>query len=887
MPFDRTFWREGLFSLVCLVSALALLYLRPIQFSGLQLWLYLVPILLTLQRVRFAWFVVSMIVLEALAINAAVFFDRYIIETAGALSLVIGVAIGRRWISNDFVMASGIASLLLVSLPLVFILSVYWAGLEQLHAQVVAVRFATSAIVSLLIVESVLVGAAMLDWWILSPFRTADQQRVTLVQIGNYFTSIVFVAALFFGLLLIWQTWLGIARTALSEYVANRSQQLLSTSYITTRTRLQALQNTTVLLAESGRSVSEIHAEVKRQLALFAGQDAEQIQYVISTPGGAVYSQSAQIEVSAQYLIREAQEIIDIRPELVALSLPERGGGYSPTSVLLLEDSWVVLVFGSREVASNFEARASAPNNATATVGDILINQDLAGTSYSIWAEMQVVKDLDLQDAVLRPNGMLEMVVRSSRTDDYRIHLHGAADLKVDYPYWNLYVAYVKVSSWGALVALVLLFLALGLSRYLIAQQVGPLRTLSQVFKTWRTNPAGALGAGSVIHTLEGSSNSSLDEVWSLQENFRELARDVMVGQRRLTTIAANYDELLRSLPLGVLAVDDRHQIQFLNDALGDITEQRQEAIARLKEVATDMISKGKTVTEWQLGLDGRSPKSLLMVVNQRLDEKGQESGWWAIVTDLTEQKQTSAQLVQASKLATLGEMSTGMAHELNQPLNVISLATSNLKFLISKGRASEESTLPKLERIDGAVRRAASIIDHMRAYGRLAGEDLSIIEIYEIVRGACELLGEQLKLTNVELVNEVQSRGLTIRGNAIQLEQVLINLVNNARDAIRDSGNPGKVTVSAEERTGRVLLAVSDTGGGIPADVLPHIFEPFFTTKPVGKGTGLGGSISYGIVRDMQGDMWAENIEGGARITISLPIIRQHTSEPPSTEKQ
>jgi len=299
------------------------------------------------------------------------------------------------------------------------------------------------------------------------------------------------------------------------------------------------------------------------------------------------------------------------------------------------------------------------------------------------------------------------------------------------------------------------------------------------------------------------------------------------------------------------------------------------------------MISKGKTVTEWQLGLDGRSPKSLLMVVNQRLDEKGQESGWWAIVTDLTEQKQTSAQLVQASKLATLGEMSTGMAHELNQPLNVISLATSNLKFLISKGRASEESTLPKLERIDGAVRRAASIIDHMRAYGRLAGEDLSIIEIYEIVRGACELLGEQLKLSNVELVNEVQSRGLTIRGNAIQLEQVLINLVNNARDAIRDSGNPGKVTVSAEERTGRVLLAVSDTGGGIPADVLPHIFEPFFTTKPVGKGTGLGGSISYGIVRDMQGDMWAENIEGGARITISLPIIRQHTSEPPSTEKQ
>lgn len=887
MTIDRTFWREGLFSLVCLISALALLYLRPIQFSGLQLWLYMVPILLMFQRVRLIWFVFAMIVLEALAINRALFFDRYIIETAGSLSLVVGLSIGRRWVKNDFVMASGTASLLLFSLPLVYVLSIYWAGLEQLHAQVVAVRFATSSVLSLLIVESILIGAAMLDWWVLAPFRAPNNQRITLIQVGNYFTSIAFVAALFFGLLLVWQTWLGIAKTTVSEYVANRSQQLLSTSYLTTRNRMQALQNTAILLEESGRSVSEVHAELRRQLTLFAGQDVDQIHYVVSTPGGAVFSEAPKIEVSAQYLIRQAQELVDARPELVALSLPERGGGYSPASVLLLEDSWVVLVFTSPEIAINFEARASAQNVMAADDADVVFNQDLADISYSIWAEMQVVKDLNLKNAMLMPDGMLQMVVGPSQSDSFSAHLHGAADLTVNYPYWNLYVAYVRVASWAGLAALVLLFLALTVTRYLIRQQVGPLRELSKIFMTWRTSPAGALGAGSVMHALEGGSTSSLDEVWSLQENFRELARDVMLGQRRLTTIAANYDELLRSLPLGVLAVDDRHQIQFLNDALGDITEQRQEAISRLKEVAADMISRGKTVTEWQLSLDGRPPKSLLMVVNQRLDDKGQESGWWAIVTDLTEQKQTSAQLVQASKLATLGEMSTGMAHELNQPLNVISLATSNLKFLISKGRASEESTLPKLERIDGAVRRAASIIDHMRAYGRLAGEDLSIIEIYEIVQGACDLLGEQLKLTNVELVNAVQSRGLTIRGNAIQLEQVLINLVNNARDAIRDSGNSGKVTVSAEERTGRVLLAVTDTGGGIPADVLPHIFEPFFTTKPVGKGTGLGGSISYGIVRDMQGDMWAENIEGGARITISLPIIRQLTSESPSTEKQ
>jgi len=214
------------------------------------------------------------------------------------------------------------------------------------------------------------------------------------------------------------------------------------------------------------------------------------------------------------------------------------------------------------------------------------------------------------------------------------------------------------------------------------------------------------------------------------------------------------------------------------------------------------------------------------------------------------------------------------MAHELNQPLNVISLATSNLRFSIKKGKASPDNTMAKLDRIDGAVHRAASIIDHMRAYGRLAGEGLSEINIGEIVQGSCNLLTEQLKLANIALVNEVPSGGLLVQGNAIQLEQVLINLINNAKDAIREKGQAGQIIVDSEIAGGRILVRVTDNGGGIPDHALPHVFEPFFTTKPVGKGTGLGGSISYGIVREMQGDIWAENVPGGAQITISLPLL-------------
>ena len=125
----------------------------------------------------------------------------------------------------------------------------------------------------------------------------------------------------------------------------------------------------------------------------------------------------------------------------------------------------------------------------------------------------------------------------------------------------------------------------------------------------------------------------------------------------------------------------------------------------------------------------------------------------------------------------------------------------------------------------------------------------------------------------HIKLVNQVPLPGPSSTGNAIQLEQVFINLIGNARDAIAESSGSGEIALSLEVSNDRVLIRVRDNGGGIPQHVLPRIFEPFFTTKPVGKGTGLGGSISYGIIRDMQGEIWAENVTGGAQITISLPL--------------
>jgi C4-dicarboxylate-specific signal transduction histidine kinase len=179
---------------------------------------------------------------------------------------------------------------------------------------------------------------------------------------------------------------------------------------------------------------------------------------------------------------------------------------------------------------------------------------------------------------------------------------------------------------------------------------------------------------------------------------------------------------------------------------------------------------------------------------------------------------------------------------------------------------------MTRLERMDSAVDRAAVIIDHMRAFGRVAGEDFAPFTISSSVKEAVNLVREPFTVKGVELVNEVQEPVLVL-GNTIQFEQVLLNMINNARDAILDSSVSGVVRLRQFVEQNQVTLTIEDTGGGIPAEALPHIFEPFYTTKEVGKGTGLGGSISFGIIQDMQGNIWAENTGQGARISIQLPI--------------
>ncbi len=238
-------------------------------------------------------------------------------------------------------------------------------------------------------------------------------------------------------------------------------------------------------------------------------------------------------------------------------------------------------------------------------------------------------------------------------------------------------------------------------------------------------------------------------------------------------------------------------------------------------------------------------------------------------------------QLVQAGKLATLGELTTGVAHELNNPLNNIGLFMGNALDLIGLGVTDKEHIARELQNAMRQVRKATEIISHLRTFGRVAPVSRELVSMNQVIGRALSLMQEQLRLREIEVELDVSARHAVVMGNPIQLEQVLINLLTNARDALVES--PRKVIhIACEVRDRVVDLAFSDTGPGIPEGLERRIFDPFFTTKEVGRGTGLGLSITYGIIKEHGGTIAVANRPGeGAAFLIRLPLASDDAPEP------
>ncbi|WP_211473850.1 sensor histidine kinase [Collimonas humicola] len=255
-----------------------------------------------------------------------------------------------------------------------------------------------------------------------------------------------------------------------------------------------------------------------------------------------------------------------------------------------------------------------------------------------------------------------------------------------------------------------------------------------------------------------------------------------------------------------------------------------------------------------------------LMVANQTLEAK------YAKLKE-TEHllRSTQNKLIQAGKLAMLGQMAAGIAHELNQPLAAIrAFADNAITFL---AREQRDKAAENLGHISNASARMGKIVGQLNGFSRKSHEAVAAIDLSKSIEAAALLLGNEFQIHGTELRIDIRDQAQVV-GDSVRTEQVLINLLRNALDAVDNAGQK-IVSLVLERDAGEAVIRIRDSGPGIPAQVALHLFEPFFTTKPSGKGLGLGLAISSSIVQAMNGRLAANNhSEGGAEFVLRMPLL-------------
>ena len=235
--------------------------------------------------------------------------------------------------------------------------------------------------------------------------------------------------------------------------------------------------------------------------------------------------------------------------------------------------------------------------------------------------------------------------------------------------------------------------------------------------------------------------------------------------------------------------------------------------------------------------------------------------------------RQTQSDLIQAGKLAALGQMSAALSHEFNQPLAAVKTYAENGAILIDRDRIGDARD--NLVRISSLADRMSSISRHLRNFAREPNQTLRPVLLADVVKDTLEIVTPRLKAAGATLDIDISPPNLAVRAGAVRLQQVLVNLVSNAADAVEDRPDR-RITLAARKKGQKIAITVRDLGRGVPEAIRERIFDPFYSTKGVGKGLGLGLSISYNIVKDFGGRFLVDNHpDGGAIFTVELDAAK------------
>jgi signal transduction histidine kinase len=382
-----------------------------------------------------------------------------------------------------------------------------------------------------------------------------------------------------------------------------------------------------------------------------------------------------------------------------------------------------------------------------------------------------------------------------------------------------------------------------------------------------------------VVSAQQGGFDAAQARLFFTVANQISLALERIAAQQRAER--AQLASLAESLTDGIALVDESLRLTSLNRAAKEqlasllergVKEGDSLAETPLAELARAALSTQKQTERRELPA-GVSPSGRRHLVATAAPLAGSPEGSAAVVIlrDVTEERLMQERLLQSEKMVSVGQLVSGVAHELNNPLTgIMGFAQLLLQ------RDLDESTRRDMETIYGEAERAAKIVQNLLSFARRRHAEKELVNLNVLLERVLELRNYDLRVKNIELALQLDAKLPETMVDANQIQQVFLNLVINAEQAMLSARGEGKLTVRTAKHDGAIRISFQDDGPGMDPETLRRIFDPFFTTKDPGEGTGLGLTISYGIIDEHSGRIWAESQPGrGSTFIIELPIVQ------------
>jgi PAS domain S-box-containing protein len=362
------------------------------------------------------------------------------------------------------------------------------------------------------------------------------------------------------------------------------------------------------------------------------------------------------------------------------------------------------------------------------------------------------------------------------------------------------------------------------------------------------------------------------------------LYHSIEAKARELEHLKAYTENIIESINVAVLALDLGGRITSCNrafEALFNTTRQRIIGLAVEKFLPADVITSIRRVSgrqDWEpgsspvnifkLNLGDKTDKRLIVnlsLIPMQAPAKG-DSGSLIVMDDITGKVQLEDQLLQAEKLSSIGLLAAGIAHEVNTPIAGISSYTQ----MLLKDTPETDRRKQILQKIEKQTFRAAEIVSGLLNFSRLNSSEFKDVDINQLIEDSLALLNHQFQLNNIKVESCYDPTLPPVFGNTGKLQQVFVNLFLNARDAMPSGG---EIAVQTGMNESMIVVDISDTGAGITEENIRRIFDPFFTTKSIGKGTGLGLAVTYGIIQEHGGGIFVDSSsEKGTHFRVKLP---------------